>query len=242
MISAGLRSLLRLRRRTASFEEVGKAERAFYRSYIRDGMTVVDAGANVGELTVEFARLAGHGTVYAFEPSSRAFSRLRETIDSSGFDNVVLNQLALADEEGSKLLHVFDDTFLAWSSFAERPLEQYGIAVKPVAAENVQATTIDLYCASRNVPQIDLLKIDVEGAELQVMMGARAMLEHRRIACVVFEFGQTTFDMGNSPRLIEEFLASVGYCLRNLICDEPVFPGGGKATTAQFAMHMAIPC
>jgi FkbM family methyltransferase len=226
----------------ASFMEVERAERIFYLEYLREGMTVFDAGANVGELTLLFSRFVGEGgSVHAFEPSGAGFERLTAISRAAALRNVRLNQLALAEEEGTVLLHVYDDDYLSWTTRAQRPLENYGINIKPRTTEEVPATTVDLYCERNSVTEIDLLKIDVEGAELQVLLGARRMLREQRIRCVTFEFGQTTFDMGNTPDQIEAYLKEAGYELRNIVESDPVFPGRESVQTACYSMHLATP-
>jgi hypothetical protein len=74
-----------------------------------------------------------------------------------------------------------------------------------------------------------------------VLRGAARLLAERRIHCVLFEFGQTTFDMGNTPEQIEELLGGAGYEIRNLIPGQAPFPGRESARTAQFAMQIATP-
>lgn len=244
-------SVLRRLRRTrsaassrapATFEEVERAERIFYLETLREGMTVFDVGANVGELTMLFSRFVGAtGSVHAFEPSAHAFERLETICRAASLRNVRLKRLALAEEEGQVNLHIYDDDHMSWNTRAVRPLEDYGIDVKPLAVEKVNATTVDLYCERNGVEKIDLLKIDVEGAEVQVLAGARRMLHEWRVRCLTFEFGQTTFDMGNSPELIESVLCDAGYELRNVVAGDPVFPGRECAQTATYSMHVAVP-
>lgn len=226
----------------ASFTEVERAERIFYLETLRDEMTVFDVGANVGEMTLLFSRFVGAGgNVHAFEPGGEAFERLTTVCRAASLRNVRLNRLALAEEAGTVNLHVYEDDYLGWSTRAVRPLEDYGIHVKPRATEEVPATTVDLYCEREGVARIDLLKIDVEGAELQVLVGARRMLNERRVRCVTFEFGQTTFDMGNTPDEIESYLKDAGYELRNIVEGDPVFPGREGVQTARYSMHVAMP-
>jgi FkbM family methyltransferase len=204
-------------------------------------MTVLDVGANVGELTRLFSGLVGQGCVHAFEPCCEAFRRLTRTCQTAELRNVALNYLALADRPGLVRLNVYDDDYLAWTTQALRPLENYGINVRPVSIEEISASTVDLYCENNEIANIDLLKIDVEGAELQVLIGARRMLQSQRIAAIAFEFGQTTFDMGNDPDEIEAYLNSMGYRIRNLVAGDPVFPGRSSVLSAQFSMHIATP-
>lgn len=88
---------------------------------------------------------------------------------------------------------------------------------------------------------IDLLKIDAVGAELQVLTGARRMLAERRVRRVTFEFGLTTFDMGNSPDQIDSCLKEVGYGIRSLVEGDPVCPEMQGVQTAPYSMHVATP-
>lgn len=224
-----------------SYMEVEREEQLFYLRYLREGMTVFDVGANVGELTLLFSRFVGEGCVHAFEASSRVFERLSALCQAAGRRNVALHHLALAESEDTVRLHVYDDDYLCWNSRALRPLANYGINVEPVATEDVTATTVDLFCERNDIQFIDLLKIDVEGAEFQVLSGARRMLESKRVGCLTFEFGQTTFDMGNNPDDIERYVHDVGYKLRNIVAGDPVFPGRGDVRSAQYSMHVATP-
>jgi FkbM family methyltransferase len=193
-------------------------------------------------LTLLFSRFVGpHGQVHAFEASCDTFGRLKTVCELTNRKNVILNRGAVADREGVAKLHVYDDEHSSWNSFAERPLQSYGIDLDPVSIEEVPAVTIDAYCERNGIPRIDLLKVDVEGAEYQVLQGARHLLSSQKILCCVFEFGQTTFDMGNNPADIEAYLGGLGYQIRNVVKGDPVFPGRASVETARFSVHVARP-
>ncbi len=243
-----LNALRRQKRRSsappepAGFAEIERAERIFYLNYLREGMTVFDVGANVGELTLLFSRfVADGGNVHAFEASSAAFRRLETVCEATGRRNVVLNHLAMSDKNGLIRLHVYNDALSSFNSQAARPLKNYGLNFEPIGVEETPATTLDDYCEGKKFERIDLLKIDVEGAELQVLQGARRMLQSKRIACLTFEFGQTTFDMGNNPEQIEVFLKEMNYKIRNIVEGDPIFPGRESVETAKYSMHIATP-
>ena len=226
----------------AVFAEVERAERIFYLKYLREGMTVFDVGANVGELTLLFSRfVADGGVVHAFEASSAAYKKLELVCSAAGKRNIVLNHLAVSDKNGIVRLHVYEDALSSFNSQAARPLKNYGLDFEPIGIEETTATTVDDYCASKKIELIDLLKIDVEGAELQVMRGAHRMLKSRRIRCLTFEFGQTTFDMGNKVEEIEVFLKEMNYKIRNIVKGDSIFPGRESVETARYSMHVATP-
>lgn len=222
--------------------QVERAEHKFYLDYLREGMMVFDVGANFGEVSLLFSRFVGaRGHVHAFEASSEVCARLGQMCEIAGRTNISINHAAVADAQGVVQLHVYDREYSGWNSLADRPLADYGIDVKSIGVENVESTTIDDYCHEHEIDRIDLLKIDVEGAEYQVLIGARRMLQEKRVGCCVFEFGQTTFDMGNTPGEIREYLNSLGYRIRNVVSGDPLFPGGSGAESARFSIHVAMP-
>lgn len=222
--------------------EVEKAEQVFYIQYLQPGMVVFDVGANIGELSLLFSRFVGpQGQVHAFEASRDTFARLERVIETANRKNLYLNHVALSDRTGTAQLRVYDTEHAGWTTLADRPLENYGIHVRPERIEDVPMTTIDAYCEAHGIERIDLVKIDVEGAEQQVIAGAERMMAEDRIGCLVFEFGQTTFDMGNNPHDLAQMIKTRGYRLRNLNPGAPLFPGGHSVATAQFSMHIATP-
>lgn len=221
--------------------EIERAERIFYLRYLQPGMTVFDVGANIGELTFLFSKAVRKGEVHSFEPVVNTFERLTTICETAALKNVVLRNIALAEKTGKVNMNVYDEAHSSWNTRAVRDLKSYGIDIMPVSIEEVQAITIDEYCQKNNVLKIDLLKIDVEGAENQVLLGARQMFVKRTIQCCVFESGRAAFDMGNDPNDIVEFFAELNYELHNLISGRPVFLGDVGADKARFGMYIAYP-
>jgi FkbM family methyltransferase len=243
----GSRAWLRVLKRTGKKRcalpaEVEAAERAFYLSYLKPGMVAFDVGAFRGDATLLFSKaVQPTGSVHAFEATEASFGLLKTNCAAAQCGNVVLNHCAVCGQDGTVTFNVYDSDHLSWSSLANRPLEKYGIDIKPAQKVTVPAVTIDTYCTRQKIEAIDLLKLDVEGAEYQAMQGAERMLQSHRIACCAFEFGQTTFDMGNTPADIQRFLERMGYEIRNIVPGDPLFPGGQRAGKAEFSMHLATP-
>lgn len=226
----------------SSPSEVERAEWKYYLDVIEPGMTIFDIGAHVGDTTLLFSKLVGEsGIVHAFEPTREAFLSLRELCSAGARRNIILNNVCVSDVTGFVDFNVYDEDHRSWSSMANRPLPRYGIEVDAPERRRVPSITIDQYCDERSIRRCDLMKIDVEGAELQVLRGATEMLRSRHIERCVFEFGQTTFDMGNDPKEISSFLAQHGYGIKNIIAADAVFPGGHGAQSAVFSMHLAYP-
>jgi len=221
---------------------VERAEQIFYVNYLREGMTVFDVGANIGELTLLFSRFVQPGgKVFSFEAAAATFGKLANIVSLSGRTNVEVHHLAVCDRDGLAELAVYPEEYAGWNTLADRPLASYGIDVAPVRHEQVRSSTIDTFCRDKGITHIDLLKLDVEGAEYQVLLGARQMLDKKRVGCCVFEYGATTFDMGNTPAMIESYLAQLGYRLRNIVPGNPCFPGRNNGASAKFSIHVAEP-
>jgi FkbM family methyltransferase len=138
-------------------------EYAAFRADVRPGDVVLDVGANAGAYTVLFAGWVGrHGHVYAFEPATDTRRLLDEVIALNGVaDRVTTVGHAVGGEEGR-------------TRFTTNGSDGTNRVVSHAAAGTIEvpATTIDAFCERLNVSPA-LIKVDVEGAELEVLRGAR---------------------------------------------------------------------
>jgi len=138
----------------------------------REGMTVLDAGANVGCHTLRLAKLVGpSGKVVAFEPAPWALSKLRRNVELNGFQNIVIESLALSNENKRNqeitLCASWPISSAGIDASQLHPLH-HGYMTR-VAADFV---TLDHYVESNSIDTIDLIKLDVDGYELRVIQGA----------------------------------------------------------------------
>jgi FkbM family methyltransferase len=165
----------------------------FLKQVLSPGMTVVDGGANVGYFTLLAARLVGDsGRVYAFEPEPRNFGFLQRSVERNGVENVVLTQGALSDRSGLETL------FLDRSNFGEPSFRESNVT-DPAGAVEVRTVTLDEFFAGQPESQLDLIKLDTQGAEGLVLAGAEAVLAQRAL-CIVMEFCPWSLrNMGTDP-------------------------------------------
>jgi FkbM family methyltransferase len=223
-------------------DEIENAEISFYKSYLRNGMTVFDVGSNIGDAAITFGKIIGDtGALHCFEPGEYAFKKLVDNTSKNPIKNIITNNVAVGDYNGFIKFHIYPKTHSSWNSVKCRPLKDYGIDLQHEKVTDVPIITLDQYCEKNNVLRINLLKIDTEGYELQCLNGAKKLFTEKRIDRCIFEFGQTTFDQGNSSINLKDFFSSVGYTINNIIQGDPLFPGGKYARTAQFAMIVARP-
>jgi FkbM family methyltransferase len=159
---------------------------------VREGDVVLDIGANVGFYTLLAARMVGpSGRVLAFEPLPDNLPVLRRHLAVNGLTNVDVIPAAVASRSGSRRFNTGE--YPATGQLSELG----GIEVDVVSLD-------DLRAAGR-LSRVDLMKIDVEGAELEVLEGARAVLEEFR-PVVIMELHNPEMD-----RKCPELLRSLGY-------------------------------
>lgn len=173
---------------------------------LRGGDTFIDVGANVGLFTLKGARLVGPGgRVLALEPSSLAYAELLDNLSLNAFAQVRALPLAASNAEGLAQLNHVD--------LGGDP-QAYSLvnAENARGGEVVRTTTLDALAAEEGLARIDLIKIDVEGAEPLVVEGARGCLAAFRPA-VLFEcnaYINAGGDAGASARTWS-LLSAVGY-------------------------------
>jgi len=184
-------------------------EVSFLRSIARDGMCVIEVGANTGITAVAIAGEIGQtGHLYAFEPVPEYYSILMENLSSNGVKNVSAYRLALSNQTGRIRFYKRNE----------------GSGITPAEGGEalwVEATTITEFVALQGISKVNLLNLDCEGSELLVLQGAEAVLEKHlpQIFCEIHhaylkELGQSTDD-------VIDYLRKFGYDVRPLQVEDP---------------------
>lgn len=178
---------------------------------IRPGDRVLDIGAHEGAFTVLFSDLVGRaGGVHAFEPVAPTFARLDAAIRRTAwFDNVHLVNAACGNTTGHVAMFV-PGTDRGQASAARHRAGSW--ATDPhVHRTDACMLRIDDYLARWPAGRMTFAKIDVEGAELNVLRGMKAtLLRDRPLVCLEI-YGRWTCDFGYAPREALDFLSGVGY-------------------------------
>ena len=191
--------LVRFSPRLAILLHEPESTRAFWDA-IAPGMLVVDGGANMGGYSLLAARRAGAGgRVFAFEPDPRNFARLAARV--RGLSNVQPVRKAIAAAGGESLL--FQDTFHAGHTLVNGRVGGNGIAV--------EVTSLDEFVRQHGLPGLDVVKLDIEGAELLAVDGMQRLLRSERRPVILCEV--------HPPITPEEFIGKVsrfGYRARVL--------------------------
>jgi FkbM family methyltransferase len=190
---------------------------AFYTRYgvpIQDGWQVVDIGAGIGDFSIKAAYNNPNTVVYAFEPFPSSYALLLKNIEINGIENLVASPQAVWSHEGSLVLDLSLNEPLKISSFEEGSPSDVSEWI------NVEATTLMDLIAYHDIDQVDLIKLDCEGAEYEILMSA----PHEtlaRVKRIIMEYHDIN-DSQNHHRLVV-FLESQGFEVtrhRNFVHDE----------------------
>jgi len=154
----------------------------FLGQILKPGMTVLDVGANEGLYTLFSARRVGAaGRVVAFEPSSRERSKLQRNVRRNRLGNVTVVPCAVGSSEGTAALQIAAGVHSGHNTLGALVYDD----APAVGVEHVPVERLDTLIERLGVATVDVIKIDVEGAELHVLEGARRTLAaHRPILMV----------------------------------------------------------
>jgi FkbM family methyltransferase len=167
---------------------------------------IFDVGANKGEWT-ELAihsaeELQTEQKYYLFEPGRIAFDMLAKKFN--GDQRVVLANIGLGDQDGE--LTFFEESNAGeQSSFVITKNHQH------FTSHTLPIRTIDTYCEQNEIPQIDFLKVDCEGFDFKVLLGAKEFLKKGLIRYIQFEYGESWSIVGSTLSSAISYLESFGY-------------------------------
>jgi FkbM family methyltransferase len=165
-------------------------------------MIALDVGADIGYYTLQLSSLVGsNGQVVAFEPIPKARERLEHNIATNQRTNIVVSELALGNQDGTVYL--------------EDPFKKSRLNLNKTAAgeHDIKVTIrrMDDLVSEMNLPAVDLVKIDVEGAEHEVLRGMEQTLKRFRPVLVVEVHHQFLLQFGSTAASFLEWLAGLGY-------------------------------
>lgn len=186
------------------------------KNLLKPGMVVVDAGANVGEITLVSAKQVGTlGHVYAFEPLVETAEKLSRNVQLNEFQNVHIQRCGLAENSG------FGSIYRSSSRFDDGSVHDGLATLYPSSLRNskvgeIELVSLDDFCVRTGIEKLNLVKIDIEGAELSALKGAVQSLRKFNPFLIIEVQGPTARQAGYEPRDILSFLRPMGYSFRTI--------------------------
>ena len=175
---------------------------------LKPNMTFVDIGANMGEFTLFAAKRLPLGSVHAFEPLPQLYTLLGDNVALNGFTNVHTYNLALSDAPGRLTMYTSTDVVLH-GGLNEGLGSLYRDESRSEVAGEVSVSTLDDVLGQ--VAHIDVIKIDVEGAEVNVLRGGCHLLERDKPAILIEINRNSLIAAGFHPDVLLDELAALGY-------------------------------
>lgn len=178
------------------------------RSMLEHPAVIFDVGAHHGESLHEFTNWFPRAHVYCFEPGAEAYAALRKRARRNPRVTCIKAALGDAVGEGTLFVRRSTDNSSLKNYASEHPLEDLQ------SAELVHVSTIDNFCATEGIDQIDLLKVDTEGLDLNVLSGGSAMFDRCGIGIVQVEAGINPENKKHVPfKEFNDFFMKYGYSL-----------------------------
>jgi FkbM family methyltransferase len=150
------------------------------------GDTFFDIGTHVGQYTLIASDIVGDaGSVHCFEADIATYEILKKNIKGNNLSNVYPNNLAISDKSGNAVLHRGINVNIGTSSIVHRPYNYSGETI------SIETISLDEYCNQNSIEKIDLIKVDIEGAEHLFLRGGRRMFTNSSPPIIVMEINNT---------------------------------------------------
>lgn len=185
---------------------------------LKPGMVMIDVGAHVGYFSLLAARQIGpEGMVFSFEPDPINYELLVQNIELNKYNNISPVNAAVGDTVGSLTL------FQTALDSGRHSIYHHGLPEN--GSIEVDVSTLDAFLNARDRPDINLVKVDVEGAEMDVLRGMTGLLERCPNLKLIMEFNPALLQgAGVAPSDMIQELKSRGFNLSCIYEDTGVIP------------------
>ena len=174
---------------------------------------VIDIGANVGLMTLQFASMVPRGRVYSFEPTHYALARLKRNIalNPQMADRISVINAFVSERSDSRPAIV---AYSSWKVNGERSGSDHPVHLgTPKSNEGVPAASLDDFVAREQPARIDLIKVDTDGHEYEVFRGAEGTIARYRPR-IIFEIGLYVMEeKGITFDFYDRYFSRIGYRL-----------------------------
>jgi len=206
-----------------------KAQEELFR--IAENMRVIiDVGVNIGSTLLNFARICPEAEILGFEPDADNYRKASKNIQLNAFDNLELINKGLGSASAAvRLFKVNEGNAGMNRILPERDSSESDI----MEFTEIEIVSLDDFLAQRPQCHVDLIKIDVEGYELQVLRGAEQTLEQHRPTLFIELDDDNLRIQGDSAELLVSFLTRFGYRIFRAD-DEKEFESGDQFRHCHF--------
>lgn len=179
--------------------------------------TIIDGGASIGTIARRFCDTFKDARIYAFEPYQAHFDALQEVANNNNRIIPIKKGLSNKNENRSLFLNQSSGTNSLLRA-TKQGQEIYGDQLKEIGQTDVECVSLDYYLQSKEIESVDILKLDLQGGELDALDGASKTLEQGKIKCILCEvmFESHYQNQPSSGRLLYYLIEKYGFSLFNL--------------------------
>jgi len=172
------------------------------RNNLFNGAVFIDGGANIGFYSILVSKIVGpRGKVICFEPTDSSYVYLIKNIKINRRKNVIVEKKAISDKD--------KNVFLKINKNSE---ENSIVKVPKIRIKNrkdiikIQSITLDSYCKNKKLKKIDLIKLDIEGQELEAIKGSKNIIKNNKNIKIIFELNIANNKDGisNTKKIFQE--------------------------------------
>jgi len=187
--------------------------------FLKSDSIIIDVGAHAGQFTKLFSALVPEGHVYAFEPGGYASSILKKVIRLYRLKNVTHIHKGLGKQYKKENLNI---------PIKQSGSQGFGLShignnkqdVRATVSETIEIIMLDTFAENENLEKIDFIKADIEGWEMQLLLGARSII-HKWHPILTLEVNRHFMERAeNTPEELWKFLSNNDYEIFRLFYDE----------------------
>ncbi|XZE55540.1 FkbM family methyltransferase [Planctomycetaceae bacterium SH139] len=204
---------------------------AFLKGIVAKGDICLDIGANVGFYSVNLNRLAPLGKVFSIEADSNNFKRLQTNLQLNNMRTDRAENIAISSKAGTATFSRTLERNSGWGRLGEWKAASETI--------KVNTTTLDDFLATHEIEKIDFLKIDIEGHELEFLVGGQQSLANGKVRKMLIEYsGYVLEPRGITLRDYVKAIEDLGFRPKDLELKRIASAKAGKYTGERRTMNL----
>jgi FkbM family methyltransferase len=179
-------------------------ETLLWEKLVKKSSVILDIGANVGYFSLLASKINPKSSIFSFEPIKHTFDRLSYNVKQNNFQNIKLFNCAISDENRILSINVGNENNWGMSSVNNHEFTSGKI-------ENINAISIDNFVKEEKIQRVDLIKLDIEGAEYMALEGMKNTLDNYSPDILIEILDEHLLKQNKSSEMIYNLLFSKGY-------------------------------
>lgn len=183
-------------------------------AHIKPTDVVFDIGANIGEFSVFVAKRVSQGFLHSFEPTKRLSEVTKNNLQLNEFKNTTVHQIGFSHQDAD--LPIYKSVERGADGAINNGLNSLFKDEKLDVAEVIHVTRLDDWFKKNQIPKINFIKMDIEGAELFALQGGQETIRQQKPKMIIEVNPKTCERAGYTAQALVQFIGSLGYTIHNI--------------------------